>query len=136
MNRAWIKPGVWGFVIGGVVTMIVGFSWGGWTTTSTTDRLAMDRSTAAVTAALVPVCLEKSKADPARAQKLAASATFQSGEANVEHWIGSIDGWITAANERYVRSLDEADRERSTRLDAEARERDRLQELNERFKNL
>ncbi|HYE93842.1 MAG TPA: hypothetical protein VEA38_22605 [Terriglobales bacterium] len=65
-----------------------------------------------------------------------ASATFQSGEGNVEHWIGSIDGWIAAANERYVRSLDEADRERSTRLEAEARERDRILELNERFKNL
>src|SRR5205085_6907191 len=59
------KPGAWGFVIGSIVTMIVGFSWGGWSTSSTADRLATERSTVAVTAALVPVCLEKSKADPA-----------------------------------------------------------------------
>src|ERR1041385_7879985 len=61
------KPGAWGFVLGSIVTMIVGFSWGGWTTGSTADRLAMEKSTTAVTAALVPVCLERSKADPSGA---------------------------------------------------------------------
>ena len=96
------KPGAWGFVIGSIVTMIVGFSWGGWTTSSTADRLAGERSIAAVTAALVPICLEKSKADPAGVKKLMALkaltssydqrdavvqggwATFGKGEANRE----------------------------------------------------
>ncbi len=72
MNRDWIKPGVWGFVGGSVVTMILGFGWGGWTTSGSADRIAMERSNAAVTAALVPVCLEKSKADPAIAKKVGA----------------------------------------------------------------
>ena len=27
-----IKPGIWGAVIGSILTMIVGFAWGGWTT--------------------------------------------------------------------------------------------------------
>ena len=31
MNRASIKPGVWGVIIGSILTMIVGFNWGGWT---------------------------------------------------------------------------------------------------------
>ena len=26
------KPAAWGFVAGGIVTMIIGFGWGGWTT--------------------------------------------------------------------------------------------------------
>ncbi|HYE93841.1 MAG TPA: hypothetical protein VEA38_22600 [Terriglobales bacterium] len=93
MNRAWIKPGVWGFVIGGIFTMIVGFNWGGWTTTGTTNRLAMERSTTAVTAALVPVCLEKSKADPARAKKLTAlkalTSTYDQRDAVMK------DGWAS-----------------------------------------
>ena len=67
-----LKPAAWGFAAGSVVTMIIGFSWGGWTTGGTADRLATERSRIAVTAALVPVCLEKSKADPAGAKKLVA----------------------------------------------------------------
>jgi len=66
------KPGAWGFVIGSVFTMIVGFSWGGWMTGGGTERVAFERSHAAVTAALVPVCVEKSKADPAVLKKLGA----------------------------------------------------------------
>ena len=73
------KPGAWGFVIGSIVTMIVGFSWGGWTTSSGADRLAQERSTTAVTAALVPVCLEKSKSDPAGAKKLTAAQAYRCG---------------------------------------------------------
>src|SRR5258708_39635601 len=68
----WFKAGAWGFVVGSIVTMIVGFSWGGWTTGGTASRTAIERANAAVTAALVPVCIEKSKADPARAKKLGA----------------------------------------------------------------
>jgi len=36
----WIKPVVWGAVMGSVVTMILGFGYGGWTTSSTAARLA------------------------------------------------------------------------------------------------
>lgn len=65
-----------------------------------------------------------------------ASATFKSDENNVEHWIGSLDTWIATTNARYGLSLDEAHRERTNRLDAEAKQRDRILQLNERFKNL
>ena len=87
------KLGAWGFVVGSIVTMIVGFSWGGWTTGSGADRLATERSTAAVTAALVPVCLEKSKADPAGAKKLVAlkalTSSYDQRDAVVQ------GGWAT-----------------------------------------
>jgi len=41
VHRAWLKPGVWGAVIGSVLTMIVGFNWGGWTTSSTGHEVAL-----------------------------------------------------------------------------------------------
>ena len=90
---AKFKLGAWGFVLGSIVTMIVGFAWGGWTTGSGADRLAMERSTAAVTAALVPVCLERSKADPAGAKKLVAlkalTSSYDQRDAVVQ------GGWAT-----------------------------------------
>ncbi len=46
-QRAWLKPGVWGAVIGSILTMIVGFSWGGWTTSSTALQVTMKQADAA-----------------------------------------------------------------------------------------
>jgi hypothetical protein len=106
MNRDWIKPGVWGFVGGSVVTMIVGFSWGGWTTSGSADRIAMDRSNAAVTAALVPACLEKSKADPAVVKKIGAlkalTTTYEQRDAVLK------DGWATVGGGEANRDVAEA----------------------------
>ena len=39
----WVKPGVWGVVIGAVAIMIVGFAWWGWTLSSTAERMATER---------------------------------------------------------------------------------------------
>jgi hypothetical protein len=93
MDKSWIKPGAWGVVVGSALTMVLGFNWGGWTTGGTADRIAMERSTAAVTAALVPVCLEKSKTDPAVAKKIGAlralTSTYEQRNAVVR------DGWAT-----------------------------------------
>jgi hypothetical protein len=68
-QTAWIKPAVWGAVTGSVLTMILGFGWGGWTLRSTANTAAMARADAAVTAALVPLCLAREKRDGANAQK-------------------------------------------------------------------
>jgi len=65
-----------------------------------------------------------------------ASIVFKSDEDHVEQWIEAIDKWIAWAEARYVMSLDEASRQRSIRLDDEAKQRERIQQLNERFKNL
>ena len=66
----WIKPLLWGAVAGSVVTMIVGFSYGGWTTSSTAARLAKQQADTAVTTALVPLCIAQSKADGAVLKKM------------------------------------------------------------------
>jgi hypothetical protein len=91
----WLKPGGWGFVVGSIVTMVIGFGWGGWTTGGSAERLAADRAGAATIAALVPVCLEKFKADPAGPTKLgelrAMSGTWEQREAVAKN------GWATVA---------------------------------------
>jgi hypothetical protein len=39
--------------------MIVGFNWGGWTLGSTVEKVAKERASSAVVAALAPICVEK-----------------------------------------------------------------------------
>jgi hypothetical protein len=65
-----------------------------------------------------------------------ASIVFKSDEDHVEQWIEAIDKWIAGAEARYVLSLDEASRQRSMRLDDEAKQRARIKQMNDRFKNL
>jgi hypothetical protein len=67
----WTKPGVWGAIIGGIATMIVGFSFVGWTTAGTTDRIASERASTAVVAVMVPYCIAKAlrDTDPAKLAK-------------------------------------------------------------------
>jgi hypothetical protein len=67
----WTKPAVMGGIAGAILTMIVGFNQGGWVLGSTAEKMADQRSAAAVIDALVPVCVSQSKADPAVSAKLA-----------------------------------------------------------------
>jgi hypothetical protein len=48
-----------GIAIGAVASMVIGFSWGGWMTGGTANRLASERADTAVVAALTPICVEK-----------------------------------------------------------------------------
>ena len=45
-----------GAAAGAVATIFVGFYWGGWSLSSTADKMAKERSEHAVVAALAPVC--------------------------------------------------------------------------------
>lgn len=60
----WVKPAIWGVVAGAVVMAITGFSQLGWTTSATAEKLAQERSSAAVVSALVPFCVAKAQLDP------------------------------------------------------------------------
>jgi hypothetical protein len=92
-RRAWLKPGLWGVVIGSILTMIVGFSWGGWTTSSTARQVAMQQTDAAVTAALVPICVAGEKADLVRTKKLAELTAIPSSYDQTEFVMKT--GWAT-----------------------------------------
>lgn len=89
----WVKPGVSGAVYGSILTMIVGFTYGGWMTTGTADRLAKQQADTAVTAALVPVCVAHSKADQAAGKKLAELRTMTSSYEQQEFMTKT--GWVT-----------------------------------------
>ena len=65
-----------------------------------------------------------------------ACVVFQSDEDHVKPWIESIDKWIASTNARLRISAEQVRRERSDRLDASARERERIQQLNDRFRDL
>jgi hypothetical protein len=68
----WLKPAIWGVVLGSVATMIAGFSWGGWTTGSTAERMAAERSNTTLVAALTPSCVASFMRQDGGAAKLAA----------------------------------------------------------------
>jgi hypothetical protein len=73
---------------------------------------------------------------PQRVEFDRAAAIFKSEEDQVEHWVESIDKWIAATNARYLMTLEQAWRARFDRVDAETREQERIQRLNDRFKDL
>ena len=89
----WVKPTAWGVALGSILTMFVGFSYGGWVLGSTADRLAMQRAETAVTAALVPLCVAQSKADQAAAKKLIELRTMTSSYEQQEFVTKT--GWAT-----------------------------------------
>lgn len=80
----WLKPGIYGVVIGAIAVSIAGFSWGGWMTTASADTMAAAMAHNAVITALVPVCLNQAQNDPNRVAELAtikAKAVYQRQDA-------------------------------------------------------
>src|SRR3981189_319223 len=72
-----------GAAVGAVATMFVGFYWGGWSVSSTADKMAKERSELAVVAALAPVCADKFRALPdadARKAALSKAAPWKRGD--------------------------------------------------------
>lgn len=88
----WLKPGIYGAVIGAAAIGLVGFTWGGWVTGGTAHDRAMAMSHDDVVAAMVPVCLNMARKDPERVAKLATirdASTYQRRDALMEA------GWAT-----------------------------------------
>lgn len=88
----WLKPGIYGALIGAVAVGIIGFSWGGWVTGGTARDRAMSMSHDNVVTALVPVCLDNAKTDPNREAKMTTireASSYQRRDAVMEA------GWAT-----------------------------------------
>ena len=73
-----VKFGVWGFVCGAVITMIIGFGWGGWTTAGTTQKMSDE----AVLASQSAICVAQFLKQPNHEEKLKE--------------LGEIDSWKRA----------------------------------------
>ena len=61
-----IKYGVWGLVVGAVIVIIIGFAWGGWTTSGTTKTMTEE----AVLASQAAICVAQFMKDPNHEEKL------------------------------------------------------------------
>jgi hypothetical protein len=80
-----------------VVTMIVGFSWGGWVTSGTAQRNSDVKVEEAVAGRLTPFCVVQVNQDPKKAQKLKELkeiSTWEQGEYVKKQ------GWATMPGER------------------------------------
>jgi hypothetical protein len=61
-----IKFGVWGLICGAVVVMIIGFSWGGWSTAGATQKITEK----AVLASQAAICVAQYVKEPNSKEKL------------------------------------------------------------------
>ena len=61
-----VKFGVWGFICGAVITMVIGFGWGGWSTAGTTQKMADE----AVLASQAAICVAQFMSQPNHEEKL------------------------------------------------------------------
>jgi hypothetical protein len=67
-TAAKVKYGVWGLICGAVIAMIIGFVWGGWTTSGTTQTMSRE----AVLASQAAICVAQFMKQPNPEEKLKA----------------------------------------------------------------
>lgn len=60
----------WSLVATIILTMIVGFNWGGWVTGGTAQKMAETMAKNAVVQRLTPMCVDQFNQDPGKEQKL------------------------------------------------------------------
>ena len=77
-TAAKFKYGVWGLICGAVIAMIIGFAWGGWTTSSTTQT----RTQEAVLASQAAICVAQFMKQPNPEEKLKALGEVSSWQRN------------------------------------------------------
>jgi hypothetical protein len=89
----WLKPGLIGVGVGAVALAVLGFTVGGWMTTSKAENFAASPASMETVAALVPFCLAASKADVASMgiiDKLKVARRYERDDIVMEA------GWATA----------------------------------------
>jgi hypothetical protein len=70
-TRAAVKPALWGAAGGAIALAIIGFTWGGWVTGGSAEKLAKSQTDTAVVLALSPFCVEKFRQDAGAPMNLA-----------------------------------------------------------------
>ena len=74
VTSAKIKYGTWGLIFGAVLTMIVGFAWGGWITNGTSQT----RTQEAVVASQAAICVAQFMKQPNHEEKLKEFEDYRS----------------------------------------------------------
>jgi hypothetical protein len=93
----WCKPACWGVVVGALGIMIIGFAWWGWVLGSTAERMAKEHADGAVTAVLVPICVERFMGQADAAAKL---TKFQKRVSWQQSQLIEKGGWATATGSK------------------------------------
>ena len=93
----WLKPTIWGAILGAVATMIIGFSWMGWVLGSTAERMAAERTNSAVVVALTPACVTTFMQQPGAAAKL---TEFQKIDSWKQREFIEAGGWATPRGDK------------------------------------
>ena len=70
INKTRVTFGVWGLIIGAIVAMIIGFKWGGWTTSGTTQEMTEDAVSASQVTSQAAICVAQFIKDPNYNEKL------------------------------------------------------------------
>jgi hypothetical protein len=86
----------WSWVASVVLTMIIGFAWGGWVTGGTARSMAATMAEEAVVKRLAPICVVQFSRDPGKDQKLKElkeTSGWQRGD-----YVGK-QGWATMPGE-------------------------------------
>jgi hypothetical protein len=65
-NAGKIKFGIWGLICGAIITMVVGFAWGGWSTAATSQKMSDE----AVVASQAAICVAQFMKQPDHREKL------------------------------------------------------------------
>jgi hypothetical protein len=92
VNKEKIKTGVLAAIGGAILTMIIGFAWGGWVTGGTAQSTAEKMAEDAVANRLAPICVAQFNQDSEKTQKLKKleeTGTWQRGNYVEEQ------GWAT-----------------------------------------
>ena len=71
-----IKYGVWGLILGAIIAMIIGFSWGGWKTPGAAKRMTEE----AILASQAAICVAQFMQDPNHEENLKELAKLSSWE--------------------------------------------------------
>ncbi len=87
---------IWACIGSIILTIVVGFTWGGWVTANAAQETATTMAKDAVIQRLAPICVEQFNADPEKALKLdeLAGMTSSSGTRYVQE-----QGWATISGE-------------------------------------
>lgn len=87
---------IWSLLAAVALTMLVGFTWGGWMTSAGAQNLANASAKSAVIERLAPMCVAQFNADPDKAQKLLA---FQESTSYARTKYVTDQGWATLPGE-------------------------------------
>ncbi|MCC5999455.1 MAG: hypothetical protein JJU19_01135 [Pararhodobacter sp.] len=88
----WLVPGLAGAALGGAIVAVAGFAALGWMTVGQADRMAQGMATERVMATMIPICVERSFADP---ERMAHLATIRQASGTARRDALMATGWAT-----------------------------------------